>query len=132
MENKIKTKNICEDTISVSVILNQTKGAMAFLNNIAGSVSKYLIDNDLPLLYLEIDKTTRKEKLLFVFKENDFLNNKEVCVEFVKEFMNEISEINVKREISSTEIESELKCFKNFENKLGVKKNIVEEKRIKP
>lgn len=132
MEDRIKTRAICENTLSINVKIYNNKGAVAFFNNIAGSVSKYLIDNDMPLLYLELSKKSRVDVLSFVFKEKDFVDNKSLCMELVENFMKEVVELNVKKEVTPAQIEEEFNSFKEFKNKISEKESSVSLSHKKP
>lgn len=120
MENKVKTKSIFENTLSIQVKLRFSREGMALVNNVAGSISKYLVENDMPLIYLEINKINHKDVLSFVFKEKDFLINKQICLELVRNCMEEMLEMNVKKELSYKDIDKEFSCFKSFKKELGI------------
>ena len=122
MAEKIRSKGIYDNIVKMQVNLMNTKGTIAFINLAIGNVSKYLMDNDLPLAFIEMEKNVRGDKLFFIFKENEFENNKESCIDFVKKFMNELWELNTQSAVPEEKIEEIFPSMLDFKN--NIKKTV--------
>lgn len=113
-KEKIISKTILDNTVEINALVYNVTGLLSFLNNMSSAVTRYCLEkeDDFALAYIAINTLeNKKNKIQFVFRESVFNKNQDECIRFVKEFMEELWNKNIKSYFHTEDIEDSFKSF---------------------